>query len=306
MLFRSCTDLTNSEWFLISVMPHGTLDRILENLGAERQFMTLIMALFILAGVMIIFILYYRLSQQQMQELDQARREATKANKAKSEFLSSMSHDIRTPMNGIVGMTTIALSNIDNTERVKDCLTKITLSSKHLLGLINDVLDMSKIESGKLTLNMSQISLRETMDSIVNIVQPQVKSRQQHFDIFIQNILTEEVHCDSVRLNQVLINLLSNALKFTPEGGSIKVFLEQEESPVGDDHVRCHFRVKDNGIGMTKEFQEKIFDTFTREEKAQIDKIEGTGLGMAITKAIVVAMNGTIEQIGRASCRERV
>ena len=290
-----CTDLTNSEWFLVSVMPHGTLDRILENLGAERQFMTLIRALFILAGVMVIFLLYYRLSQQQMQELDQARREATKANKAKSEFLSSMSHDIRTPMNGIVGMTTIAIANIDNTERVKDCLDKITLSSKHLLGLINDVLDMSKIESGKLTLNMSQISLRETMDSIVNIVQPQVKSRQQHFDISIQNILTEEVHCDSVRLNQVLINLLSNALKFTPEGGSIKVFLEQEESPVGDDHVRCHFRVKDNGIGMTKEFQEKIFDTFTREEKAQIDKIEGTGLGMAITKAIVGAMNGTIE-----------
>ncbi len=290
-----CTDLTNSEWFLVSVMPHGTLDRILENLGAEHQFMTLIMALFILAGVMVIFLLYYRLSQQQMQELDQARREATKANKAKSEFLSSMSHDIRTPMNGIVGMTTIAIANIDNTERVKDCLDKITLSSKHLLGLINDVLDMSKIESGKLTLNMSQISLRETMDSIVNIVQPQVKSRQQHFDISIQNILTEEVHCDSVRLNQVLINLLSNALKFTPEGGSIKVFLEQEESPVGDDHVRCHFRVKDNGIGMTKEFQEKIFDTFTREEKAQIDKIEGTGLGMAITKAIVGAMNGTIE-----------
>ena len=290
-----CTDLTNSEWFLVSVMPHGTLDRILENLGAERQFMTLIMALFILAGVMVIFLLYYRLSQQQMQELDQARREATKANKAKSEFLSSMSHDIRTPMNGIVGMTTIAIANIDNTERVKDCLDKITLSSKHLLGLINDVLDMSKIESGKLTLNMSQISLRETMESIVNIVQPQVKSRQQHFDISIQNILTEEVHCDSVRLNQVLINLLSNALKFTPEGGSIKVFLEQEESPVGDDHVRCHFRVKDNGIGMTKEFQEKIFDTFTREEKAQIDKIEGTGLGMAITKAIVGAMNGTIE-----------
>ncbi len=290
-----CTDLTNSEWFLVSVMPHGTLDRILENLGAERQFMTLIMALFILAGVMVIFLRYYRLSQQQMQELDQARREATKANKAKSEFLSSMSHDIRTPMNGIVGMTTIAIANIDNTERVKDCLDKITLSSKHLLGLINDVLDMSKIESGKLTLNMSQISLRETMDSIVNIVQPQVKSRQQHFDISIQNILTEEVHCDSVRLNQVLINLLSNALKFTPEGGSIKVFLEQEESPVGDDHVRCHFRVKDNGIGMTKEFQEKIFDTFTREEKAQIDKIEGTGLGMAITKAIVGAMNGTIE-----------
>lgn len=289
-----CTDLVNSEWFLISVMPHGTLDKILEDLGDERQIMTLIMAVFILAGGAVIFVLYYRLSQQQIQELDQARKEATKANKAKSEFLSSMSHDIRTPMNGIVGMTSIAIANIDNTERVKDCLAKITLSSKHLLGLINDVLDMSKIESGKLTLNMSQISLRDTMDNIVNIVQPQVKSRQQHFDIFIQNIITEEVHCDSVRLNQVLINLLSNALKFTPEGGVIKVFLKQEASPVGDHYVRCHFRVKDNGIGMTKEFQEKIFDTFTREEQAQVNKIEGTGLGMAITKAIVEAMKGTI------------
>lgn len=290
-----CTHLTNSDWYLISVMPHGTLDTILENLSDQRQFITLIMCLFILAGVLVIFILYYRLSQQQMEELERARKEATKANKAKSEFLSSMSHDIRTPMNGIVGMTAIATANIDNVERVKDCLAKITLSSKHLLGLINDVLDMSKIESGKLTLNMSQISLRDTMDSIVNIVQPQVKSRQQHFDIFIQNIMTEEVHCDSVRLNQVLINLLSNALKFTPEGGSIKVFLAQEASPLGDSYVRCHFRVKDNGIGMTKEFQEKIFDTFTREEKVQVNKIEGTGLGMAITKAIVEAMKGTID-----------
>lgn len=290
-----CTHLVNSEWYLISVMPHGTLDKILERLSGERQFITLIMSSFILGGVVVIFILYYRLSQQQLQELDQARKEATKANQAKSEFLSSMSHDIRTPMNGIVGMTTIAMANIDNTERVKDCLGKITLSSKHLLGLINDVLDMSKIESGKLTLNMSQISLRDTMDSIVNIVQPQVKARQQHFDIFIQNILTEEVHCDSIRLNQVLINLLSNALKFTPEGGSINVFLEQEPSPAGENYVRCHFRVKDNGMGMTKEFQEKIFDTFTREEKEQVHKIEGTGLGMAITKAIVEAMKGTID-----------
>ncbi len=289
-----CTDLTNSEWFLISVMPHGTLDRILENLGAERQFMTLIMALFILAGVMIIFILYYRLSQQQMQELDQARREATKANKAKSEFLSSMSHDIRTPMNGIVGMTTIALSNIDNTERVKDCLTKITLSSKHLLGLINDVLDMSKIESGKLTLNMSQISLRETMDSIVNIVQPQVKSRQQHFDIFIQNILTEEVHCDSVRLNQVLINLLGNSVKFTPDRGTVRVCVYQEALAGDATCVRTHFVVSDTGIGMSKEYQKVIFDSFSREDNTRVQKTEGSGLGMSITKYIVDAMGGTI------------
>ncbi len=290
-----CTDLPNSEWYLISLMPFGILDRILKDLSIDRQTATLLMCFVIIGGIVIIFLLYYRVSKQQLLELENARKDAVKENKAKSEFLSSMSHDIRTPMNGIVGMTAIAMANIDNPERVKDCLAKITLSSRHLLGLINDVLDMSKIESGKLTLNMNQISLRETMDSIVNIVQPQVKERQQHFDIFIQKVITEEVHCDSVRLNQILINLLSNALKFTPEGGRINVYLRQEPSPVGEDYVRCHFRVKDNGVGMTEEFQKKIFDTFTREEKAQVDKIEGTGLGMAITKAIVDTMKGSIE-----------
>lgn len=290
-----CTDLPNSEWYLISLMPFGILDRILKDLSIDRQTATLLMCFVIIGGIVIIFLLYYRVSKQQLLELENARKDAVKANKAKSEFLSSMSHDIRTPMNGIVGMTAIAMANIDNPERVKDCLAKITLSSRHLLGLINDVLDMSKIESGKLTLNMNQISLRETMDSIVNIVQPQIKERQQHFDIFIQKVITEEVHCDSVRLNQILINLLSNALKFTPEGGRINVYLRQEPSPVGEDYVRCHFRVKDNGVGMTEEFQKKIFDTFTREEKAQVDKIEGTGLGMAITKAIVDTMKGSIE-----------
>lgn len=290
-----CTDLPNSEWYLISLMPFGILDRILKDLSIDRQTATLLMCFVIIGGIVIIFLLYYRVSKQQLLELENARKDAVKANKAKSEFLSSMSHDIRTPMNGIVGMTAIAMANIDNPERVKDCLAKITLSSRHLLGLINDVLDMSKIESGKLTLNMNQLSLRETMDSIVNIVQPQVKERQQHFDIFIQKVITEEVHCDSVRLNQILINLLSNALKFTPEGGRINVYLRQEPSPVGEDYVRCHFRVKDNGVGMTEEFQKKIFDTFTREEKAQVDKIEGTGLGMAITKAIVDTMKGSIE-----------
>lgn len=290
-----CTHLPDSEWYLISVMPFGTLDSIIENLDTGRQNTIMIVALIILVGLLLIFLLYYRMSQQQMRELDQARREATKANKAKSEFLSSMSHDIRTPMNGIVGMTAIAMANIDDLARVKDCLAKITLSSRHLLGLINDVLDMSKIESGKLSLNLSQVSLRETMENIVNIVQPQVKARKQHFDIFIRDICAEDIYCDNIRLNQVLINLLSNAIKFTPEGGVINVNLSQEASPLGENYVRCHFKVKDSGIGMTKEFQKKIFDTFTREEKAQVDKIEGTGLGMAITKAIVDVMNGTIE-----------
>ncbi len=290
-----CSSLPNSKWYLVAVMPYGVLNDSIRELGNVRQYAILEACGVILVGILIIFILYFRMSQQQLKELNEAKKEAIKANKAKSEFLSNMSHDIRTPMNGIVGMTAIAVANIDDTARVKDCLAKITLSSKHLLGLINDVLDMSKIESGKLTLNIHQISLRETMESIVNIVQPQVKAKKQHFDIFIQKIRNEDVFCDSVRLNQVLINLLSNAIKFTPEDGSIRVYLEQEESPLGENYVRCHFRVKDTGIGMTKEFQEKIFEKFAREQKDQVYKTEGTGLGMAITKYIVDTMGGTIE-----------
>lgn len=290
-----CSPLPDSEWYLIAVMPYGTLDDAIHRLGVQRQNIMLGACSVILVAMLMIFLLYYRMSQQQLRELNRAEREAVHANKAKSEFLSNMSHDIRTPMNGIVGMTAIAMANIDDKERVKDCLGKITLSSKHLLGLINDVLDMSKIESGKLTLNMNQISLHDTMESIVNIVKQQIESRKQHFDIFIQNIKTEEVYCDSVRLNQVLINLLSNAVKFTPEGGVINVYLEQRDSSLGENYVRCVFRVKDSGIGMTPEFQKTIFDTFTRERNAKVDRTEGTGLGMAITKCIVDAMGGTIE-----------
>ncbi len=286
-----CADLPDSQWYLVAVMPYGVLDDIISQLGGVRQYTILGVCAIILAAGVIIFVMYYKLSQNQLQILNKAEQ----ANRAKSEFLSNMSHDIRTPMNGIVGMTAIALANVGDTVKVKDCLTKITLSSKHLLGLINDVLDMSKIESGKLTLNQHQVSLRETMDSIVNIVQPQIEARNQHFDIFIQNVTAEEVYCDSVRLNQVLINLLSNAIKFTPEEGTINVFLSQEASPAGDGWVRCHFKVKDNGIGMTPEFQKTIFETFTREKNLQVDKTEGSGLGMAITKYIVEAMKGTIE-----------
>ncbi len=286
-----CSHLPDSEWYLAVIMPYGILDDAISRLGDVRQYTILGVCAVILVAGIIIFVLYYRLSQDQMLILNRAEQ----ANRAKSEFLSNMSHDIRTPMNGIVGMTAIAMANINDTGKVKDCLTKITLSSKHLLGLINDVLDMSKIESGKLSLNQHQVSLRETMDSIVNIVQPQIEARSQHFDIFIQNVATEEVYCDSVRLNQVLINLLSNAIKFTPEEGTINVFLSQEPSPKGQNWVRCHFKVKDNGIGMTQEFQKTIFETFTREKNIQVDKTEGSGLGMAITKYIVEAMKGTIE-----------
>ena len=210
-------------------------------------------------------------------------------------FLSNMSHDIRTPMNAIVGMTEIAIKNISDIVRVEDCLNKIKLSSKHLLGLINDVLDMSKIESGKMTLSMDQLPLRDTMKDIVQIMQPQFKSKNQQFDIFIQNIIAENVMCDSVRLNQILLNLLSNAHKFTPDQGRIDVYLSQEISELGENYVKNSFIVKDNGIGMSEEFQKEIFSSFTREQNNRVDKIAGTGLGMAITKHIVDAMGGTIE-----------
>ena len=243
--------------------------------------------------------------EQARREAENARQEAERANRAKSEFLSNMSHDIRTPMNAIVGMTAIAAAHLDRDPgQVKDCLRKISLSSQHLLGLINDVLDMSKIESGKLTLNMGRLSLRETMDAIVSIIQPQVKEKGQVFDIFIRDILSEDVYCDGVRLNQVLLNLLSNALKFTPEGGSIFVTLVQEPSPRGERFVRTHFRVKDTGIGMSPEFQAKIFESFAREDSARVQKIEGTGLGMAITKYIVDEMKGDIQvssQVGEGT-----
>lgn len=288
-----CVPLEGSDWYLVSTMPYEVLENTIRNLGDARQYSLVGMVIFILTAQFIVFAMYYRMTQGQMESLQKLKEEAERANKAKSEFLSNMSHDIRTPMNGIIGMTAIASANIHDTAKVQDCLKKITLSGRHLLGLINDVLDMSKIESGRLSLNIEVISLRETMESIVNIVQPQVKSKGQHFDIFIKNIETEMVCCDDVRLNQVLLNLLSNAIKFTDQGGRINVYLSQEKSPKGPEYVRCLFRVKDNGIGMTEEFQKKMFETFTREDRAR--KIEGTGLGMSITRFIVEMMGGTIE-----------
>lgn len=290
-----CTHLPYSEWYLVTVMPYGSLDEVINDFNSQRTWLLFIAIGIILLVLLLLFVLYYQMTQKQLKELELARCEAIHANRAKSEFLSNMSHDIRTPMNAIVGMTAIASANIDNPQQIQNCLKKITLSSKHLLGLINDVLDMSKIESGKMTLSFDKISLREVMDNIVNIIQPQIKIKNQHFDVFIHDIETENVFCDSVRLNQVLINFLSNAVKFTPENGNITVELYEEESSKGDEYVRVHILVKDDGIGMSPEFKEKVFDSFMREDNKRVRKIEGTGLGMAITKYIVDAMGGTID-----------
>ena len=299
-----CNKLPYSEWFLITVLPYGQLDEEVSSLSHTWLLLAFLGCSVILAALLLVFWQYSKLLRGQMSELEKARKEAVHANKAKSEFLSNMSHDIRTPMNAIVGMTAIATANIDDRQQVQNCLKKITLSSRHLLGLINDVLDMSKIESGKLTLNVDQVSLREVMDSIVSIVQPQVRAKHQQFDVFIHDISTENVCCDSIRLNQVLLNILGNALKFTPDGGLIQVSLYEEDSPKGEEYVRTHIIVKDNGIGMTQEFKEKIFESFVREDSARVRRTEGSGLGMAITKYIVDTMGGTIEvesELGKGS-----
>ncbi len=285
----------NSNWYLVTVMPHNLFGNVITSLDGSRNTIVIVSIIVIILLFTGIFIVYYKFTRSQVYMLARSREEALHANMAKSEFLASMSHDIRTPMNAIVGMTEIAVRNIGDSMRVEDCLRKIKLSSKHLLGLINDVLDMSKIESGKLTLNIAPMSLRDTMDDIVNIIKPQIKARRQNFDIYINDVMAEDVCCDSVRLNQVLLNLLSNALKFTDEEGRIDIFVWQELSSLGDDYIKTHFMVKDNGIGMTKEFQEKIFDSFVREDTDKVHKITGTGLGMAITKSIVDIMGGTIE-----------
>lgn len=291
-----CTPISeNSKWYLISVMPYGVLEESVTRLDSMRLGVMFVCSGILMLAMVIVFYFYSRFTWKQMENINKARQEAEQANMAKSEFLSNMSHDIRTPMNAIIGMTEIAIRNINDTSRVEDCLEKVKLSSKHLLGLINDVLDMSKIERGKMTLNMNWMSLREAMDDIVNIMKPQVKARNQNFDIFIDKIIAEDVYCDSVRLNQVLLNLLSNAVKFTPEQGRVEVYLSQEPSPEGEEYVRSHFIVQDTGIGMSEEFQKKIFETFERENTEQVQNIVGTGLGMAITKCITDMLGGTIQ-----------
>jgi len=290
-----CSPLANSEWYIITSIPYGEIDTIVNGLDSKRLWLLGLCVAIVLIMYMTMFAFYYRRTNKQILELEKAKREADKANRAKSEFLSNMSHDIRTPMNAISSMTVLASANIDNKPMIQNYLKKISLSNHHLLQLINDILDMSKIEGGKMELNMEKVSLRVVTEDIITIIQQQIKVKKQQFDILVHDIKTENVYSDSVRLNQIILNLLSNAVKFTPEYGTVWFSMYQEDSSLGDNYVQLHIIVKDNGIGMEEGFKEHIFEPFAREDKKRIQKTEGTGLGLTISKHIIDAMNGTIE-----------
>ena len=231
--------------------------------------------------------------EQKNAELELAVRHEAAANRAKREFLFNMSHDIRTPMNAIIGFTSLAATHIDNKEQVLDYLKKISTSSQHLLSLINDVLDMSRIESGKVKIDEKAVHLPDLVHDVRSIIQPNVSAKRLSLFIDTMDVENEDIITDPLRLNQILLNILSNAIKFTPTGGTISIRIAQKNgAPKGRG---CYeFRIKDNGIGMSKEFQKHIFEAFSREESSTVSGIQGTGLGMSITKNIVDLMGGTI------------
>ncbi len=231
--------------------------------------------------------------REQTLALQDALMQAQHANQAKTTFLSNMSHDIRTPMNAIIGFTTIAVSHIDNKAQVQDCLQKVLSSSNHLLSLINDILDMSRIESGKVQIKEQECNISELMHNLVNIIQPQVKAKQLELFIDTFEVNNEDVIADPLKLNQIFINLLSNAVKYTPAGGTV-TFRIIQKTTYRHGYGDYIFIVKDNGIGMSPEFVKHVFEPFERETTVTQSGIQGTGLGMAITKNIVEMMNGTI------------
>ena len=242
-----------------------------------------------------ILVMSDRTSDRNMnQALSEAVRAAETANRAKSNFLSNMSHDIRTPMNAIIGFTTLAVSNIDDKKRVRDYLGKILSSSNHLLSLINDILDMSRIESGKIHLEETEVSLSDVLHDLKTIISGQIHAKQLELYMDAMDVTNEDVYCDKTRLNQILLNLLSNAVKFTPAGGTVSVRIRQCPGTQKGSGL-YEIRVKDNGIGMSQEFAKKIFSPFERERTSTVSRTQGTGLGMAITKNIVNMMGGTIE-----------
>ncbi len=255
----------------------------------------------LMALTVILYYLWMRRNAKQIMDqavehavLTEKLQKAEAADRAKSTFLSNMSHDIRTPMNAIIGFTTLAQTNLDNQERMQEYLKKILSSSNYLLSLINDILDMSRIESGKLNIEEKECSISDIFRDMRNIIQTQMHSKQLNFFIDTMDVVDENIYCDKLHVNQVLLNLLSNAIKFTPAGGTVALTIRQKpHAPKG--YGSYEIRVKDTGIGMSPEFTKHIFEPFERERNTTASGIQGTGLGMAITKNIIDTMGGTIE-----------
>ncbi len=276
---------TTSGWTLLGFVPA-------KDLYAERENWLLIGV--ISAGLLILFLcdLFYMMHLNK--RLQVTAREAEQANKAKTDFLSTMSHDIRTPMNAIIGLTTLAEKDLGDVESTRESLRKIGLASNHLLTLINDILDISKVESGKLKLSPQSFSIAETVENLVNISQPMIKEKKIEFCFHINRMEKEYLYTDVLRLNQIYINILSNAIKYTEPGGRVSVDMREEESTV-PGCIRLVYIVSDSGIGMSPEFMATMYQPFSRQTDSRVNSIEGTGLGLAITKQMVDLMGGTID-----------
>ena len=280
-----------SDYHLIGYVPKTVVMQGVQHISLLVIMVFLILTLTVFAGGFLLIGLERK--SRESDTLREAARIAEKSSAAKSEFLSNMSHDIRTPMNAIIGFTNLALRNPADTERVIEYLGKIQASSSHLLALINDVLEMSRIESGKIELDETLCSLPEILHDLNTIIVGQVEAKQQELTMDAVDVVNENVYCDKLRLNQVLLNLLSNAVKYTPAGGKISVRVIQRTNE-HDGYADYELRVKDTGIGMSPEFAKKVFDAFEREKTSTVSGIQGTGLGMAITKSIIDLMNGSI------------
>ena len=320
--FYALKQMENAQWTLAFLVPAKYVAVNTQKL--VTIVMVIIIVIAMVFSVITVFVGWFLLRQKQQQELQaekeanlrleqynihltqvndelrqaqdiaaEALQSAERASKAKTDFLANMSHDIRTPMNAIIGFTSLATTHIDNREQVLDYLKKISTSSQHLLSLINDVLDMSRIESGKVKLEERAVHLPDLVHDVRSIIQPNVSAKRLSLFIDTMDVENEDIITDPLRLNQVLLNILSNAIKFTPTGGMISLRIAQKNgAPTG--RARYEFRIKDNGIGMSAEFQKHIFEEFSREESSTVSGIQGTGLGMSITKKIVDLMGGTI------------
>lgn len=275
---------SKAEWGLLCFMPMDEL-----NVNTENWMLVGIVSV----GLLILFVFDLTVMLYFNQKLHAAAREAAFANQAKTDFLSTMSHDIRTPMNAIIGLTTIAKKNLDDTESVRENLQKITLASNHLLTLINDILDISKVESGKLNLSPQTFSIVETVENLVNISQPMIKEKNIEFHFRISRMEKEYLYADQLRLNQIYINILSNAIKYTEPGGHVSVDMREDESKK-PGCVQLTYIVSDSGIGMSPEFMANMYQPFSRQTDSRVNSIQGTGLGLAITKQMVDLMNGVI------------